>query len=69
MQYFPHLTEWFQQQTQFTTKFERMEVNEMRKSLEVLSFSEEKRQQFLQSLNGSRSPSEVTVAQQKIFHL
>ena len=28
-----YLTEWFQQQTEFTTEFEAMEVNEMNKCL------------------------------------
>ena len=32
-QHFIYLTEWFQQQTEFTTDFEEMEVNEMNKYL------------------------------------
>ena len=32
-QHFIYLTEWFQQQTEFTAEFEAMEVNEMNKCL------------------------------------
>ena len=32
-QHFIYLTEWFQQQTDFTTKFQAIEVNEMNKCL------------------------------------
>ena len=61
------LTEWFQQQTEFTTDFETMEVKEINKCLSKFSgLSREERRNLLQEklsdvrANGSRSPSEVT---------
>ena len=38
-QHFIYLTEWFQQQTEFTTEFDTMEVNEMNKCLSKLYVS------------------------------
>lgn len=62
MKHFIYLTEWFQQQTEFTTDFEAVEVNEMM-FFKTLRLSQEERRKFLQEkesvvrVSGSRSPS------------
>ena len=49
LQHFIYLTEWFQQQTEFTTEFEAMEVKEMNKCLfKVLRLTQEEQRDFLQ---------------------